>query len=73
VDGADVRVIEGRCGPRLLLEALDADGVAGEIGRQDLQCDLPSEAQLRREPHLAHPSGTDERDDFVRAEPCARL
>ena len=73
VDRADVRVIERRRGSGLLLEALDAGGIAREVGGQELQRDLAPEAQLGREPHLAHASRTDEGDDFVRAEPCARL
>ena len=40
---------------------------------QELQGDLAAEAQLGGEPHLAHASRTDEGDDFVGAEPCARL
>jgi hypothetical protein len=73
VNRADVRVIERGRSAGLLLEAQDAAGIAHEFGGQELQGHLAPEAQLGREPHLAHASSTDEGDDFVRADPCARL
>jgi hypothetical protein len=44
VDCADVWVIEGGRGPSLLLEALNAIGIAREVGRQELQGHLPPKA-----------------------------
>jgi hypothetical protein len=73
VNGADVGMVEGGGGTRLLFEPLDAGGIAGEVGRQELERDLPPEAKLRREPHFTHSSLTEEGDDFVRADSCARL
>jgi hypothetical protein len=73
VDRADVRVVERGRRPCFLLESLDADGIAREIGRQELEGHLAPKPQLRGEPHLAHASRAYEGDDFVRAEPCARV
>jgi hypothetical protein len=73
IDRADVRMIEGGRGAGFLLEAENASGITREVRGKKLQRDLAPKPQLGREPHLAHPSCTDEGDDFVRAEPCARL
>ena len=73
MDRADVRVIERGRRPGLLLEALDASGIAREVGGQELQGDLAPEPQLGREPHLAHAARTEQGDDFVGAQPRARL
>jgi hypothetical protein len=73
IDRADVRMIEGGRGAGFLLEAENASAITREVRRKKLQRDLAPKPQLGREPHLTHASGADEGDDFVRAEPCARL
>ena len=57
----------------LLIEAQHAGGVAGEIGRQQLQRDLAPESHLGGEPHLAHPARAERTHDFVGVEPGTGL
>ena len=73
VDRADVGVIQRGRAPRFLLEPQQTGGIPGQIGGEELEGHLAAKAQLRGEPDLAHASRSDEGDDFVRAEPCARL
>ena len=68
---ADVRVVERGRGARLLLEPLDAERVAREVGWQDLQRDLAPEAHLGREPHLAHAARAEGAHDLVGVQPRA--
>jgi hypothetical protein len=72
VDGADIGVVEGGRGSRLLLEPLDTERVPCEVCRQDLQCDLPAQAHLGGEPHLAHPARAEGAHDLVGVQAGAR-
>ncbi len=56
-----------RC-PSLLLEALQARGIRGDAGRQDLNCDVSSDAGIPRTIDLAHASGPQKTDNLVRSE-----
>ena len=58
-------------GARLLFEAAQTVGVGGEGRGQHFDGDIASEPRIARAIHLAHPAGSDEGDDLVRAETCA--
>ena len=68
VNGDDVRVIQRRGGVRLLHESAAAILVADTIGRQHLDRDLAVEPRIASAIDLAHPSGADEGQDFVRTQ-----
>ncbi len=70
-DGEDVRVIERRGGPRLLLEAADALGVGAQGGGEDLDRHVAPEARVPGAVDLPHPARAERADDLVRAEPRA--
>ena len=73
MDGDDVRVVERGDGERLARESLAAIGIGrGDIG-QDLQRDLAPEPQIARPIDFAHPADAEQRHDFVRTEPGARV
>ena len=59
-------------GARLVLEALAASRVAGDVGRQHLESDGAAEARVACAIHLAHAARPEEGGDFVRPEPAAR-
>ena len=71
VDGPDVRMIERGEQSRFALEARRAIGVRGERRRQNLQRDVALKLGIARAIDLAHAAGSEQRDDFVRAEPGA--
>jgi hypothetical protein len=52
--GDDVRVREGGCGSRLLIEQAQADFIGREIGFQQFESDLATEAQVFCEVDLSH-------------------
>ena len=66
VDRDDVRVIQGRSGTRLPLEAVQALRVRRNLGRQHLQGDLAPEPRVPRPVHLSHPACANLAQDFVR-------
>ena len=68
VHGDDVRVIDRRGHPRLALEALPELAVAGPVGRQQLECDGPPEAQLGRAVDHAHAAAAGDRFDAAAGE-----
>ena len=68
VDRADMRMIERGDRARFLLEATAAFGIGGQARRQDLDGDRAAKARVARLVNLAHPPGTDRRDDEVGAE-----
>ena len=68
---ADVRVVERRGRPRLLLEAADAVRVGCEPGGQHFDRHGPPEARVAGAVHLAHAPRADARLDLVRSEPNA--
>ncbi|MBB4662046.1 hypothetical protein BDZ31_001619 [Conexibacter arvalis] len=63
VDRHDVRMVEGSGGPRLLLEALAEAGIAGQLGREQLERDAAAERLLLGEIDDAHAAATDCPDD----------
>ncbi len=68
VDDRDVRVVERRRGPRLLLEASQPFGIRRVLGRQHLDRHLATEACVLAQVDVAHTSGADLFDDFVGTE-----
>ena len=67
MDLADVRMIQRRNRPRLLLEAADAIRVGGKRLGEDLDRHVTTKTRVARAIHLAHAAGADQRDDFIRA------
>ena len=65
VDVADVRVAERRCRTSLLLEARDPKGIAGQVGREELEGDLAAKARVASQPHLAHPARAERANNLV--------
>ncbi len=68
VDGGDVRVVQGREGPRFALEARQAFGVGGKRIGQNLDRDLAAERGVGAAPHLPHAAFTDLIGDVLDAE-----
>ena len=58
VDGADVWMVEGRCGLRFALKALQRFGCLDQIVRQEFQRNMPFEAQILRLIHHSHSATT---------------
>ena len=72
VDGEDVRMRQRRRPPApRARSARGASGSFGEVVRKDLDRDIAIRAGVSRAVDFAHPAGTDQRDDLVRAEPGA--
>ncbi len=59
MNGEDVRVIERGHGARLLLEATETVGFAGEGLGNNFQSDIAAEASIARAIDLAHASGAE--------------
>jgi hypothetical protein len=59
VDRDDSRVMERSDGPRLAAEPLEAIRLAGELGREDLHGDLPSELHVEGPEHDSHSAPAD--------------
>jgi len=57
---------------RLAREARAPLGVLREMRRKDLDRDVTTEVRVVRPIHFTHSAGTQQRDDFVRAQ-CAPL
>ena len=72
VEDADVGVIEGGDGARLLFERLAAIRVGGGLARQDLQGHGAPQAGVAGAVHLAHASDAQQRGNLVRPEPRSR-
>ena len=68
VDGDDIGMIQRGDGSRLLLEAAKPIRIRGEGGGEDLEGYVAEEASVARAVNLAHPAGTDERNDLVGTE-----
>jgi hypothetical protein len=68
-----VRMRQRRDCPCLALEPLPSGGIAGQVGREDLEGDGAVQARVSRAVDLAHPTCTGGADDLVGAEPCARV
>jgi hypothetical protein len=58
-------VIQGRGGPRLLHEPLDAARIARQVGRQDLDGQIATERRVPGAIHLAHAARANPPGDFV--------
>ncbi len=69
VDRENARVIQGRGGARLLLEAAQPVRIIGEGPRQDLHRDVPLQPNVAGPVDLSHAARADRRDDLVRSEP----
>ena len=65
IDGGDVRMIQRRQDLGFALEAGQPFGVAGHLGRENLQRDLAFEVGIGRPVNLAHPAGAQQAGDFV--------
>jgi hypothetical protein len=73
VNRTDVRIVERRNRPRLLLETLTRLRIRGERPGQDLDGDCAIEPCIARPIHLAHATFADGTDDFIGAESGARI
>jgi hypothetical protein len=69
VNRADVRMVQSGDGARLLLEAGDAGRVLRQIGRKNLERDLPLELEITGEPDLAHAAASEKSDNLERVQP----
>ena len=72
VNGGDVGMIERRQHARFLAETRQPIGVIRKGRRQDLDRDITTQAGIVRAIDLAHPTGAERRDDFVRSKASAR-
>src|SRR5262249_15407457 len=68
MEGTDVRVRKTRDRARFAAKSLSPLPVVGRRWRQDLDRDGPTQPRVARLVDLAHPSGAECGDDFVRAE-----
>ena len=71
VDAADVRMVQGRDGASLALEAGSQIGIASDLTWQDLDRDRPIEARVACSVDLTHSARADLDGHFIRAEACA--
>ena len=65
MDRCDVRVVQGGGSTSLLLEAGEALGIRGKLGRQHLDGHLAAQAGVLRQVHLAHAASTELLGDLV--------
>ena len=70
VDRDDVGVVQRPGDPGFLLEAPHQLGAAGQRLVDHLQGDFPAEPAITGSVDLGHPSGTDDGEHLVRAEPA---
>ena len=68
IDGADVRMVEGRENPGFALEADQTVRVLGEERREDLDRHVAIELAVARAVDIAHPATAKEVHDRIRAE-----
>ena len=73
VDRDDPGVVDRRGQVRLALEARPEARIARELGREQLQRDLPAEPQVRRPIHDAHAAPTEELLDAIRPDAAANI
>ena len=71
VYGHDVRVVQGRSGAGLPLEATNLDGVRRDCLGQDFQGHVPQQSRVPRPVHLSHPARAELPENLVAAEPAA--
>ena len=65
VNGANIRVIQGRSGPRLPAEALQRLGITSQILGQKLQRNKPPQLGVLGLIHDSHPAATELLDDAI--------
>src|SRR5208337_1334249 len=65
IDGADIWMIEGRCGLRFALKASESLGVAGNVFRQEFQRDKTLQASVFRFIDNSHAATAEFFDDAV--------
>src|SRR5439155_562990 len=65
VHADDARMVEDRGRPGLPAESVDEAPIAGEMGMEHLDRDLPAQDRVVRPEHLSHASGGDAGDDLV--------
>ena len=68
----DIWMTEPARSPGFLFEPAHPVRVLCNIGRQDLDCDVPFEPLVARAIHFAHPTGAKPRKDFIRTNLCTR-
>jgi hypothetical protein len=68
VERRDVRMIEGSEHLRFALESRDAIRIERERFRQHLDGDFAAELRIARAIDLAHATGPERADDFIRSE-----
>ena len=69
-DLTDVRMVDCRRGSRLVDKPPPRLAILGR--RDELQCNLAIQTDVARAIDLAHPSGAEEREDFIRREARTR-
>jgi hypothetical protein len=62
-------MIERREQLGLALEARQAIGIAGDLGRKNLQRRVTLQLRVAGPVNFSHSPGADQREDFVRAQP----
>jgi hypothetical protein len=72
VDRHDVGMVQGRGGPRLLLETREPFAIGRELGGQDLDRHLASETRVACPVDLAHAAGAQRGEHLVGAEARSR-
>jgi hypothetical protein len=70
VDGQDVGVIQAGGRIRLLLESSKEILVVCNVAGQQLDGNVPPQAQIVGEIHLPHPARAKQRADLIPSEPC---
>ena len=66
--GQDIGMVQrGNCAG-FLLKSVEATGIASEGCGQEFECDIASQARVRRVVDLSHPAGTDQGFNFVRSD-----
>src|SRR6266705_1707259 len=71
VNREDVRMVQGRCGPRLLFEASQAFRLFREVRGQQLKRDLATERHVLSKIDLPHAAGAQQFDNAVMADSLA--
>src|SRR5579863_3053527 len=68
VDGENVGVLQSRCGLSLLAETAQAVGILQIAGMENFYGDVASESGVARSIDLPHSAGTQQGENFVRAQ-----
>ncbi len=73
MNGADVRMIEHRCCPRLSEQARLLVSVSAQMSGQKLEGDITIQPRVVRAKHCAHPAESDQRFDAIMADILASV